>query len=291
MFCRNAFVVRSYGQDVPCPLRKHLQRIEHVLIIRDRYSKLARAIPKSNTTSSYVAILFLAHWIIQLGILTIIFTKNGAQFVSMFFQYFSIQLTTKHFTSTSYRSQTHRQDERFNKTIMTRLGLHVAEKQRNWDMSMQPLTYAHNIQIHRSVNTSHYSLISSRQSPGPSILTANTNVPGGNSGASSSQAMCAKLQLQITALSLWIGANEGIFQEEYKHAYGRRVRGTFVFKPDDYVIINIPSLRSTVDNNAEALSKETYNKTQLQTARPFKIITVRKIHGQWTSIQYHRQYQ
>lgn len=63
-------------------------------------------------------------------------------------------------------------------------------------------------------------------------------------------------------------AHERKSQEWYKHDYDRRLRGTLVFMPNNYVFDNNPQLQSTSDSNAEAISKHVY-KLQPLKAEPF----------------------
>lgn len=45
-------------------------------------------------------------------------------------------------------------------------------------------------------------------------------------------------------------------QERYKYDNERRVRETFVFNPNGYVLDDNPPLQSTIGNTVEALSKQ-----------------------------------
>lgn len=59
--------------------------------------------------------------------------------------------------------QTSGQVEQLNKTIIARLRHYLTEHQRDWDINVQPLTYACNAQMSCSTNLTPLSLVLSRQ--------------------------------------------------------------------------------------------------------------------------------
>ena len=72
----------------------------NVLVITDRFSKLARAIPLASTTAPKVTNACLEHWVMPYGIPKRLLTDNGPQFVSKFFEGIRILLQTNHVAST-----------------------------------------------------------------------------------------------------------------------------------------------------------------------------------------------
>ena len=83
----------------------------------------------------------------------------------------------KRLAITAHHAQTNGQKERYNQTLEKRLRYYVNEHQDNWDLHVQPLTYAYNAQVHRSTGTSPFSLILTRHPPSTMIETiaAGTN--------------------------------------------------------------------------------------------------------------------
>lgn len=73
--------------------------------------------------------------------------ENRPQIVRKFFETLRTFLGVKDLTTTAYHPQANGQAERYNKIIVPRLRHHVAEHQRNWDLFVQPLTYAYNTQV------------------------------------------------------------------------------------------------------------------------------------------------
>lgn len=88
--------------------------------------------------------------------------------------------------------------------------------------------------------------------------------------------MASKIHLGIAVLRSKTDAHLRKSQERYKHDYDKRVRDTPFFRQNDYVFVNNPSLRSTIDSNTEAISKQAFNKLRPRTAGPFRVIAVQK---------------
>ena len=96
-------------------------------------------------------------------------TDNGKQFAAKFFDSVCGLLGVRHYFTAFYHPQTNGQTERFNKTIMERLRHFAADYQTDWDLYIQPLTYAYNMQVHRSTGTTPFDLILSRHPPSIAI--------------------------------------------------------------------------------------------------------------------------
>ena len=96
-------------------------------------------------------------------------TDNGPQFTAKFFESVSGMLGIRYVLTTAYPPQTYGQAERFNRTLVARLRQYVSEHQRDWDDYVQPLTYAYNMQVHRSTGTTPFDLTLTRHPPGISV--------------------------------------------------------------------------------------------------------------------------
>lgn len=84
------------------------------------------------------------------------------QFLSKFFGSLCTYIKTKHMKTTEYNSQTNRQVERYDKTIVACLRHYVATHRRDWDLFVQPLTYAYNTQAHRYTKIRPFNLVLTR---------------------------------------------------------------------------------------------------------------------------------
>lgn len=72
----------------------------------NRYLKITRAIPTSETTATHDARMFLGHWIVSYRIPEHLVTENGPQFMSAFFAILCGFLGLKHLTTAAYHTQT-----------------------------------------------------------------------------------------------------------------------------------------------------------------------------------------
>lgn len=97
--------------------------------------------------ATQVADTFLDHCIVPFGMPTYVRADNGQQLASKFFEMICEYLVVKHLKKTAYHPQTNRQAERYNRKIVTWLSHYVADQQRNKDIFVQLLSYAHNTQM------------------------------------------------------------------------------------------------------------------------------------------------
>lgn len=68
----------------------------------------------------------------------------------------------QHFTRTAYHPQCNGQTERYNRSFVTRLRHYVSKHQDDWDRFVQILTYAYNMQVHRSSGFTPFQLLLTR---------------------------------------------------------------------------------------------------------------------------------
>lgn len=66
----------------------------------NRFPKLAKATPMTETTAIKVAIVFIKHWIAKFGLPSKVFTDNGPQLTSKFFQEIREELGVKRLKAT-----------------------------------------------------------------------------------------------------------------------------------------------------------------------------------------------
>lgn len=113
------------------PLRKATQGKQIVFVITDRYFKLARAIPTSETSSAHIANVFLKHWIVPFGIPKYLLAENKLQPVSTFFASICAYLGVKESTTTVHRPQINGHSKRYNHATLTRHRHYISWHQRN----------------------------------------------------------------------------------------------------------------------------------------------------------------
>lgn len=107
--------------DILGPLPKAKSRIQYVVVVTYRYSKLTRVISSSKTASTHIANTFLDLRIIPYRIPLFIFIINDLQFVSEFIATLCQLLGVKHLMTTMYDPQTNGQAERIKEAVTARL--------------------------------------------------------------------------------------------------------------------------------------------------------------------------
>lgn len=97
---------------------------------------------------------------------------NGLQIVRKFFEALCMLLRVNYLMTTTYHFQIDGQAEHYNQTILSRSRSrhYLAENQRDWDLFVQPLTYAHISQVHNTPGMAPYSFVLSREPPKPSTF-------------------------------------------------------------------------------------------------------------------------
>lgn len=161
--------------------------------------------------------------IIPYGIPTFLLTYNGLKFFREFFAILCRLMGTKHVTKTSFHPQTNGQKERYNKTMAARLRHYVAGNQRDWDKYLQPLTYAYNIQVHRSTNMAPCGLVLSRKPPGPNTVTKMKNFPPDMNNVSPAARLVIRLMVRMTAMIKTAKYNMSKAKLIYKSDYYKKV--------------------------------------------------------------------
>lgn len=129
-----------------------------IIVITDCDSTSTRALPIPKATESNVSVVVLENRIMSYGIPRATVTDSGSQFVSKIFAALCASVGTKLATTTECHPQATGQVERLSKTLVARLRHYISEHQTSWDTYVQPLTYGCNTQVHRTTNTSPFTL-------------------------------------------------------------------------------------------------------------------------------------
>lgn len=95
-----------------------------------------------------------------------ILTDNGPKLSPRFYKTFCGFVKEKHMTTTACHPETKGQLESDTKTIVARLRHYVVEPQNSWDILVQPLLYAYNSQVRRSIEVSPFGLVLKRHTRG-----------------------------------------------------------------------------------------------------------------------------
>ena len=113
----------------PLPNTKHGRRF--ILVITDRFTKLAKTESLRTITSLSVAKAFRQCWVFNYGIPKVLLTDNGSQFTSGFFRQVCKILGINKVFTTEYHPQTNGQAERYKRTLLAALRNYVLDSQRD----------------------------------------------------------------------------------------------------------------------------------------------------------------
>lgn len=119
-----------------------------VVILTNRYSKLKTAISTAEITSTQLDHVFFHEWAMCYFIHDVILSYTGQQFVGKFFKSLCIYLGLKKLSRTAFQQQTNGQVEGYNKNLVSRLQMCIAEYQQNLEIIVQPITFAYNCDVH-----------------------------------------------------------------------------------------------------------------------------------------------
>lgn len=135
----SAVLLEFMAIDILGPLPATKSGNQHEIVLTNRYTKLTRTILVTKVISMGAAAVFLDNWVIPYGISTNLLTYNGLGFFLKFFAAVTALLGIKSLSAIAFHPQTNAQVERFNRTMVPRLGKYMAGHQYNWMQYGQPL--------------------------------------------------------------------------------------------------------------------------------------------------------
>jgi len=130
-------------------------------------------------------------------------------------------------------------DGKYNQTLEKRLRHFVNEHQSDWDLYVQPLTYAYNDQVHRSTGTSPFSLVLTRHLPSTIIETTATGTDRLND-IKTTQSVRDNIIKRMSTMFDKTDRRMYMAQQNYKRNYEKSVREIVQYKVGDYVFIDRP---------------------------------------------------
>ena len=226
----------------PLPKTKHGRRF--ILVVTDRFTKLAKTVSLRTITSLSVAKAFCDCWIFNYGIPKVVLTDNGSQFTSGFFRRVCRILGINKVFTSEYHPQTNGQAERYNRTLLAALRHYVSDSQRDWDEWLGPVTYAYNTQVHRSTGVAPFDLVLSRPPAQPLVdQELLEHEPVSHPKDRRVQVSQVKQDFLERLASAIDKARRNLerSQERYKRNFDARIRQRLAnLKPGDYVYREIP---------------------------------------------------
>ena len=103
-------------------------------------------------------ILYCLNEVCQFGAPKVLISDRGAQFTSQMNKEICKLLGTRKYETTAYHPASNGQIERFHRTLLSMLSLHVEREQENWDVSLRYCLFAYNTSIHASTNNTPFFL-------------------------------------------------------------------------------------------------------------------------------------
>ena len=131
-----------------------------VLVVVDRFSKMAHFIPTTNTINSeQLANLFVKEIIRLHGVPANIVTDRGSVFASSFWADFMFLLQVRRSLSTSYHPQTDGQTERLNSVLEQYLRSFINYEQDDWADLLPMAEFAYNNSVHASTKETPFRVL------------------------------------------------------------------------------------------------------------------------------------
>lgn len=137
-------------------------------------------------------------------------------------------------------------------------------------MYVQPLTYAYNTQVHRSTNVIPFSLVLSRQPPGPESTEYPTCLPTYFMTYIPVDKLRLRLHSRLSVMKAKIEANLTKSQRRYMKYFDRAVKFIPSIEPWMEVYIFKPPPSSKTQH--VFLSSQPRSKTQHKTSGPFRVL-------------------
>jgi len=196
---------------------------EHLLVIVDRFSKMTRAIPLKRIDAETITAAFLDNWVAAFGPPVTVFSDNGPQFRSTFFQGVCSLLGVSHRYCTTYHPQTNGQVERYNRTIVGQMRTYVEDYQDRWDEHVSMLTLAYNSRPQQSTGVAPLELVTLERARSLSVKRL-VGSPAPEETDGSPRAVREGIGARLRNLIHKVPKSLTLAQQRYKRNYDARVR-------------------------------------------------------------------
>jgi hypothetical protein len=133
---------------------------DSILVVVDRYSKMALYIPSLETwTAKDFADAFMTNVGLRFGLPSGVVSDRGVLFTSKFWSEICFQCAIRRRMSTAYHPQTDGQTERQNQTLEAYLRMFASDSQANWASLLKWAEFAYNNAPHSATSLSPFEMV------------------------------------------------------------------------------------------------------------------------------------
>ena len=143
------------------PLTKSGNRF--ILVITDTFTKWTEAIVIPNQDSQTVTKVFVENFVCKFGTPLQLHSDQGRNFESDIFKQMFIYLGIDKTRTISFRPQSNRCVERFNRTLSAMLTMYCEKKQDTWDEFLQQVMMAYRSSVHKSTSRTPNAMVFGRE--------------------------------------------------------------------------------------------------------------------------------
>jgi len=152
-------ITMDFITDLP-PCRVRGQRVDSILVIVDRFTKMNLYVPTTKTcTSVDLAIILRDEVVRRYGLPRGIVTDRGSVFTSQYWSDFAYEAQVKLKYSTAFHPQTDGQTERMNQTLEQYLRCYCSEAQSEWGARLSHAEFAVNNGVHAALKMSPFEVL------------------------------------------------------------------------------------------------------------------------------------
>ena len=136
--------------DIVVPLTVTTECHKYILTFQDELSKYTVAVPILRHDAETIARIFVEEIVLKFGILQVILTDQGSNFLSDLFTNVCKLLKIKKLKTTAYHTQTNGALERTHRLLVDYLRCYILEDQSDWDKWVPYATFVFNTTPHTS---------------------------------------------------------------------------------------------------------------------------------------------
>ncbi|MGL5827975.1 MAG: DDE-type integrase/transposase/recombinase, partial [Angustibacter sp.] len=192
-------ITMDFITDLP-PSTKGGKVYDSILVVVDRYTKMARYIPVRKTLDApgLAQVIVSKHILAGAGAPRTVVSDRGTIFTAEFWSALCYHLKIHHRYSTAFHPQTDGQTERQNQTLEQYLRAYINYQQDDWVRWLRMAEFADNNARHSSTGVSPFFALTGRNAElNPELAPRNPEVPAAKARAEALQSMRADLEARL----------------------------------------------------------------------------------------------